>query len=235
LHTADIKAECKKQGIELIYFHGNAKDVHYKDSDGYKYNTTIFSIRKGLVGDPTKRFSKRNIYALENMKFFLKSNNIQTKLSDNNSYVKANQKLEFICPECNNTFYSKWENVAYKSRRLCDRCGHIKSNLEFEVEEYLKTLDVEYEPEKRFDDCVNIRALPFDFYLPKYNCCIEVQGQQHYYENDYFIQSLEERKRIDKIKEDYCKDHNIKLLQIPYWYITKKNTRYMKEINSIFN
>jgi Zn finger protein HypA/HybF involved in hydrogenase expression len=36
LHTADIKAECQKQGVELIYFHGNAKDVHYKDSDGYK-------------------------------------------------------------------------------------------------------------------------------------------------------------------------------------------------------
>lgn len=27
--------------------------------------------------------------------------------------------------------------------------------------------------------------LPFDFYLPKHNCCIEYQGRQHYSEKDY--------------------------------------------------
>ena len=72
--------------------------------------------------------------------------------------------------------------------------------------------------------------MPFDFYLNKYNICIEVQGEQHYkpvgFGNIKFKKSIEnfilQRKR-DKIKENYCKENNIGLLKISYIDIQNGN------------
>ena len=60
--------------------------------------------------------------------------------------------------------------------------------------------------------------LPFDFYLPEYNICIEYDGEHHFrpiemwggYEK--FIINQEN----DEIKNEYCKNHNITLLRLPY-------------------
>ena len=73
---------------------------------------------------------------------------------------------------------------------------------------------------------------PFDFYLYDYNKCIEYDGEQHYNMN-YDItmknpnpeQAFATRKKHDQIKTDYCKEHNIGLLRIPYY---KEN--YIEEI-----
>ena len=91
---------------------------------------------------------------------------------------------------------------------------------------------------KRFDDCRNIKPLPFDFYLVDYNICIEVQEEQHYYEDASlkFGTKLEERQRIDKIKEDYCINNNIGYLAIPFWNIynnRKYNLKFTKQKQDI--
>ena len=41
-------------------------------------------------------------------------------------------------------------------------------------------------PQHRFKDCVDKIPLPFDFYLPDYNTCIEFNGIQHYKPKEYF-------------------------------------------------
>lgn len=41
-----------------------------------------------------------------------------------------------------------------------------------------------FEQQKTFNNCINPKTnkkLRFDFYLPDYNCCIEYDGEQHYY------------------------------------------------------
>lgn len=240
LHVKDIKEECEEKGLKLIYYNGNARSVHYQDKYGYKYNSSIFGVRN-YKDNIEKAFCKTNPYTIENMKLFLKNNNIKTELLEDNSYKNfsvRNTKLKFKCSECGQEFYSYWDKVAYLNKRLCERCGHIKSNISFMVEDYLKSLNIEYETEKRYDDCRNKNPLPFDFYLPKYNYCIEVHGHQHYYENKLFKQSLEDRQKIDEIKKSYCKNNNIGYLEIPFWYIYNSNEekeRYKKEIDSIIN
>jgi len=66
-------------------------------------------------------------------------------------------------------------------------------------------------------DCRNKKELPFDFYLPDYNLCIEYDGIFHY--EDIFDKPYDFKtgKKRDKIKTKYCKDNNINLLRIPYW------------------
>ena len=60
--------------------------------------------------------------------------------------------------------------------------------------------------------------LKFDFYLPKYNTCIEYDGEQHFKSVEYFggYISLIETKERDEIKNKFCLDNKIKLLRIPF-------------------
>ena len=91
-----------------------------------------------------------------------------------------------------------------------------------------------FEKQKRFSDCRDKNPLPFDFYLPEYNMCIEYDGRQHF-EPVNFGGGLQETKdnfqltnRHDKIKTQYCIDNNIKLLRIPYTEL-KNITTILKE------
>ena len=64
-----------------------------------------------------------------------------------------------------------------------------------------------------FEDCIDKRPLPFDFYLPEYNICIEYQGQQHYYPVEIFggKNAFESQVLRDNIKREYCQKNNILL------------------------
>lgn len=91
------------------------------------------------------------------------------------------------------------------------------------VANYLERNKIKFEREYRFSDCIDKRELPFDFYVPKYNSLIEVQGKQHYEPVDFAGRGIKWAQnqftivqRHDKIKRDYCQEHNIKLICIPY-------------------
>lgn len=90
---------------------------------------------------------------------------------------------------------------------------------------------VGYEREKRFDDCKSKTTLPFDFYLPELNICIEYQGKQHYEDEPFFDAGggFEGRQRRDQIKRDYCASHGIKLIEIKY------NESVNKKLQDLWN
>ena len=48
------------------------------------------------------------------------------------------------------------------------------------IANYLSFQNILFEQEYIFPDCRDINPLPFDFYLPDYNTCIEYDGQQHF-------------------------------------------------------
>lgn len=103
------------------------------------------------------------------------------------------------------------------------RCRECKNNFkgEVKIKKYLEQIKEEYETQYKFKGCRNIYELPFDFYISKYNLCIEYDGIQHYKPIEFFggIEGFKKRKRNDNIKNKYCKDNNINLLRIPYWDI----------------
>ncbi len=71
------------------------------------------------------------------------------------------------------------------------------------------------------------QVMQLDGYCEPLNIAFEYQGIQHYSPDDYFSRkssySLEKRQEDDKRKVDICRNHRIKLFQIPY-SILKKNT-----------
>lgn len=98
-------------------------------------------------------------------------------------------------------------------------CGCLEqSKGELYIQKILSENNIKYTPQKRFDDCRNIRSLPFDFYLDDINYCLEYDGRQHSEAIEFFggEEGLRYRQQNDKIKTDYCNQNNIGLIRIPY-------------------
>ena len=87
------------------------------------------------------------------------------------------------------------------------------------IEKYLKENDIKFINQKTSPKCKGkIKFLPFDFYLPEHNICIEYDGEQHSKPKSCFGGTIQFQKtqHNDNIKTQYCKDNNIELLRIPY-------------------
>lgn len=99
----------------------------------------------------------------------------------------------------------------------CPKC--ISSKGERKIIQFLNNNKIIFQFQQRFPDCIDKKELPFDFYLPNYNICIEYDGVGHYNPIECFggEYGLSQTQTHDKIKDRYCKDNNIKLIRIPYW------------------
>ena len=131
--------------------------------------------------------------------------------------INKNHQMEWLC-RCvcgNHKIVTSVDLIHGK----VNSCGCNKSNGEQIIQSWLEKNSINFEKEKRYKDCRNEKPLPFDFFLPDYNMCIEYDGIQHYKEVEHFSKktSFEERQKRDKQKTQYCIDHGITLLRIPYW------------------
>lgn len=118
------------------------------------------------------------------------------------------------CKKCGYVWTLNAQSLKANGTR-CKRCSYTYKG-EDKIIDVLERLKCEFVHQYKFSDCRDKRPLPFDFYLPKYNLCIEFDGEQHYkpkFGEDNFIQT----QKHDKIKNEYCESHNIELLRIPYW------------------
>lgn len=153
--------------------------------------------------------------------------------------IRINKKEKELVDYCNNNGYKIMES--YKNSHSHILVKHLKcekewkvspSNLkrgfgcpyckeskgEKEISRILDKYNIEYIPQYIFNDCFYINPLKFDFYLPKYNLCIEYQGQQHYKPISLFGGEEGYKNTVirDKIKEKYCIENKIPLLKIKY-------------------
>lgn len=130
-------------------------------------------------------------------------------------YINTHTPILHKCTNCNSERYCSPHNVL--SGRICPVCNASKG--ESFISCYLQKNNIEYIAQHRFIDCVDKKPLPFDFYLPFYNVVVEYDGELHYEAVDYFggDDKLKYTQNHDNIKNDYCKEHNIKLIRIPYW------------------
>ena len=152
---------------------------------------------------------------LTNEKFIELSNKIHNNKYDyiNVDYINNTKKVKIICP-----IHGVFEQTPNSHLRGsgCPICKTSKGELE--IQRILYNKNIKYITQYTFDNCKNKRKLPFDFYLPDYNMCIEFDGKQHYETIKYWggEETLIKTKNNDKIKTNYCKNNNIKLIRIKY-------------------
>jgi hypothetical protein len=121
------------------------------------------------------------------------------------------EKIKIICP-VHGGFLQKINSHLMGSG--CPKCKMSKG--EIKVSEYLKTRNIKYVFQKRFNSCKKTHMLPFDFFLPDYNACIEFDGDQHRKEVHRFkgggnFKKIQEH---DRIKNIWARDNNISLIRI---------------------
>ncbi len=127
----------------------------------------------------------------------------------------------------------EWEA---KPRHLLDNHGCPMCNEsmgERNICNFLNNISIDYNRQYKFEDCKFYKELPFDFYLPQYNCCIEFDGKQHHQIVKHFggLEGFIDRKIRDTIKNIYCQQNNIKLIRIPYEKLNNIEEVLMRELN----
>lgn len=138
-------------------------------------------------------------------------------------YKNVFTKVKIYCKKCKRYFYQTPQH--HLRGQGCPYCYHSKG--EEKIKRFLEENNISFEQQKRFNDCKDKHTLPFDFYLPHYNICIEFQGQQHYESGKKFfkLKTIDNNKvellfnimkYHDQIKRDYCKKNNIRLIEIKY-------------------
>lgn len=161
---------------------------------------------------------QRDEFSLSIIDVVARVNAVGGKLINPNDYINnRTANLIFECQRCGCHFKSSLQHFLQHGGRVCETCSHLESNGERKIREYLEANKIDYIQEYWFTDCRDIKPLPFDFYLPDKNICIEFDGEQHYHNKGYFHHSVEKVKSHDNIKNKYCKDNNIGLIRIPYW------------------
>lgn len=152
---------------------------------------------------------------IQDIKRFVEKNSNCILLST--EYHNNHTKLLLQC-ECGNAFETTFANFKGCNKRRCDECTKKISHPELKTSNLLKEYNINFIPQYKFCDCRYVLPLPFDFYLPDYNMCIEIDGQQHYKPIEKYggKEALRFQQKRDKIKDIYCNDNNIKLVRIPY-------------------
>jgi hypothetical protein len=118
-------------------------------------------------------------------------------------------------------------SVYLHSPKTIGCCGCEGSKAENDMANLLDKQNIIYQKQYKFNDCKDIRALPFDFAIfnndNRLIFLIELHGEQHYSPFTYCGESkeqkqlnFEDRVKKDRIKEQYCVDNGIPLLIIKY-------------------
>jgi len=142
----------------------------------------------------------------------------------------SKEEVWWKCSVCG----KEWKNTI-RSRTLdknnlvgCPNCASSKG--EKRTSKYLNNNNFYFIDQHKFPDCRNKRMLPFYFYLPNKNICIEYDGILHYEDKFNSPKDFKATKKNDKIKTKYCKDNGIKLIRIPYWDFDNIETILEKEL-----
>ena len=106
---------------------------------------------------------------------------------------------------------------------------------EIKIEEILTSAGLSFTQEYTFPNLNSASGHPLRFDFAVFDDCgdldflIEYQGIQHYEPKSKFggIAGLRKQQYNDMKKREYCRDHNITLIAIPYWDDERLNYDYI--------
>jgi hypothetical protein len=130
-------------------------------------------------------------------------------------YLGYNVTIEIHCNTCGRDFWQTPD--AHCAKKGCSHCN--KSKLANKVTDYLISVEIGFILEKSFDDCRDIRPLPFDVYVHKYDMLIELDGEQHFTVAPGYMggdEGYAKRLRHDNMKDEWVRKNKRILLRISY-------------------
>lgn len=185
--------------------------------DEYVWTTTPDELYRGRGCPECKKRILRSLYQFSKDDVLIKLKETNPDISyDIPVYQNMDSNVNCHCNKCGNDWSTKVAYVIY-SKAGCPVCNSSKG--EKEIRRFLEENNIDFEAQKKFDDCRGEkRPLPFDFYIKECNLLIEFQGIEHYKSIPFFggDESFKNRKMLDDIKKDYAINNGYKFLEISY-------------------
>lgn len=133
------------------------------------------------------------------------------------NYTNLESNVFIICPQ-----HGKFSQRAgvHLSGSGCPKCSCFSKG-EKKISEYFIERGISFEYQKTYNEFINPitgAKYKFDFYLPMEDVLIEFDGLHHFIPIEYWG-GEEYFKKIqykDNLKNDFCKNNNIKLIRISY-------------------
>ena len=137
----------------------------------------------------------------------------------------------------NTIWYGYPANLLNKSAG-CPTCNI--SNGEKEMISILEKLNIKYVQQYSIPGCIYERKLKFDAFDIENIVAFEYNGEQHYRPVDFASkgekwanQQFELTKNRDAAKIEYCKNHKIPIIIIPYWEKDIMESFIIEKINNL--
>jgi len=128
-------------------------------------------------------------------------------------YVHSKKKLIITCKKNKHGDFLQLPNNHLRGQG-CPICR--RSHGETKIANFLNDNNIRFIEQYKFSGCRRKRTLPFDFYIPDHQCCIEFDGKQH--KKSYKFFGGDDRFKVqqenDKIKSKFCRENNIQLIRI---------------------
>lgn len=185
----DVKEFIESKGCKLLSdnYKNNKTILKIQCKCGEIYNQSFYHIKEKLKNNTPILCSKcmkkivdnsfRNTENEINEFIFNKYGYQKFIIIDYENYTNGHEKNKYQCTKCGCIFTSNLNNLIY-SERLCPECETEYSKGVYSIIHYLSDKNINFEMEKKFDNCKYERSLPFQsLYLPDYNCCIEYDGE----------------------------------------------------------
>jgi len=143
-------------------------------------------------------------------------------------YKDGKSKIDIFCNSCKKIFFQRI--CTHLEGHSCPFCKESKG--EKLIAKFLEKHLIQYSRQHKFDNCKNKQKLPFDFYLSDFKICIEFDGEQHFKPIEYFggEKCLKDTQRNDQIKNEFCKNSDIKLIRIKYSENINEKFKELKEL-----
>lgn len=206
----DIRIFCEKHG----WFKQNAGRHAYVGHGCEECGNGRIAISRGRTTEDFIQISKevhgnRYEYSL-----------LKTDPETGSLIYEDNDKIRLICRD-HGPFLIITNNHIHLEQG-CPACEATKG--EVRVRRFLEEKGIEFVYQWTDHDCIDTQKLRFDFYLPKLAVTIEYDGEQHFkpirFNNSSSDEEIETKfqdtLRRDSIKNEWCKNNNIRMIRIPY-------------------
>lgn len=201
--------------LDDVYINNNTK-MTAVDKDGYKYYFTLSNLK---YAKSSRMVDKSNPYSIDNIKLFMKNNNLpyellSTEYNGNGSKNREKYLLKFRCKN-NHIFFRTWNDICQGNMR-CEECRRRFNNHEQFVEYIHNKYNGEYEVLSdyinsstkiivRHVKCGNIFKIKPEHLANGHGCpnalCCKKRGKEHYKYNENITD--EERFLDRKSKKEY--------------------------------
>lgn len=160
-----------------------------------------------------------------------------TSLSTLEDYINVATPMKYLCVKHGEQTITLSH---LREGKGCPICNESKG--EAIIRLWLSNHNIDYIPQKRFDDLYNKSKkakLSYDFYIPDYNMLIEYQGEFHDGTINKINSCLQTKDDLisqqqrDSLKRQYAKEHDYQLLEIWYWDFDNIESILTKELSKI--